>query len=82
MADSQILSMERAIVPLVLPKARHIGRRLNSNLFAIFGPRVFFIQHALHVSSLGLSLLSPFSWAMKMVTTKANQEMTCARHAG
>ena len=26
--------------------------------------------------------LSPFSWAMKMATTKANQEMTCARHAG
>ena len=26
--------------------------------------------------------LSPFSWPMKMVTTKANQEMTRARHAG
>ena len=26
--------------------------------------------------------LSPFSWAMKMATTKANQETTRARHAG
>ena len=26
--------------------------------------------------------LSPFSWAMKMATTKANQEATRARHAG
>ena len=26
--------------------------------------------------------LSPFSWAMKMATTKANQEATRTRHAG
>ena len=26
--------------------------------------------------------LSPFSWAMKMATTKANQETKRARHAG
>ena len=26
--------------------------------------------------------LSPFSWAMKMATTKAIQEATRARHAG
>ena len=37
---------------------------------------VCFIQHALHMLSLGLPLLSPFSWAMKMATTKANQETT------
>ena len=34
------------------------------------------------MSSLGLPLLSPFSWAMKMATTKANQETTPAKNAG
>ena len=34
------------------------------------------------MSHLGWPLLSPFSWPMKMATTKTNQEMAPAKHAG
>ena len=44
--------------------------------------RVCFILHALRMPYLGLPLLPPSLWAMKMVTTKAIQETTRARHAG
>ena len=48
--------------------------------------RVCFIQHALHVSSLGWPLFVAIFMAhengMKMATTKRNQETTRARHAG
>ena len=40
----------------------------------------FYPLHALHVSPLGCPSLSPFSWAMKIATTKVNQETVCARH--
>lgn len=41
-----------------------------------------FNQHSLCVPSHGGHLLSPFSWAIKIATTKASLEMARARHAG
>ena len=38
-------------------------------------------HHALHVSSLGLPLLSPFSWAMKITTNKGQPRSdACKEH--
>ena len=44
--------------------------------------KALFNQDALLASSFGWPLLSPFSWPMKMATTKASQEAIRARHSG
>ena len=55
-----------------------VMRRFSSKTQELF----LLSLHSLHVLSFGLPLLTPFSWAMKIATTKANQETTRARHAG
>ena len=56
------------------------GRNLTEliHLSSIF----YVMLEGLFHPSLGLPLLSAFSWPMKMEITKANQEPTRARNAG
>ena len=60
-----------------------MSHKTGHNLVIVFGTslKALFIQHALHVPSPGLPLLSPFSWPMNIATTKANEETTYARNA-